>query len=99
MPLVHFDWTISLGQIVQAVSFVLAIILSIQRVYHLLDKRIALIVEEVKQHGATLSDHNGRMTKYEEMLFKVVGDLQRLVGRAEVQLAERSGGDRRHHTN
>lgn len=89
MPHVQFDWTISFGQIVTAVAFALSVILSGQRIYHLLDLRITLLVEEVHQHKETLSDHKGRLEKYEEVLFKLVGDLQRLVGRAEVQLHDR----------
>ncbi len=89
MPPVHFDWTISLGQVVTAASFFLSIAMAGQRIYLLLDKRLSLLQQTVMNHTDTLTSHDSRMKHYEEVLFKVVSDLQRLIGRAEAYWVER----------
>lgn len=89
MPPVTFDWSISLGQIVTGILFAGSVALSAQRIYHLLDKRIAGLELTLTTHAATLTDHKGKLDKYEETLFSVVSDLQRIIGRVEAMVPER----------
>lgn len=104
---VAFDWTITLGQVVQLVVILLGGGLTVQRFYFLLDKRIernareiqlhvARLERDILLHSTALADHATRMERWETTLFKLVADLQRVIGRVEVQQTLRwDGTDRR----
>lgn len=80
-----FDWTISLGQIVNAVLLVIGFGYAVMKLYHALDKRVSIFERDMTGHAKTLADHAVRMERWESTLFKVVADLQRVIGRMEVQ--------------
>ena len=78
------DYTLNIWQVITAVGFLFAGYGAIMRVYHLLDKRLASMEQHLTDHADTLGEHGRRLGKYEEALFKMVGDLQRVIGRVEV---------------
>lgn len=87
-----FDWSFNVGQLVTAVAFLLGAYGAVMRIYHLLDKRLGNLEMRLETHASTLGDHGKRMGRYEESLFSIVGDLQRVVGRVEV-----AGGEPHRH--
>lgn len=114
---ITFDWTISLGQIVNAVLIVLGAIIGAIKLWYSIDKRftalatavdnrvtdlgnavdkrVSMLEADLVDHTKTLADHAVRMQRWEETLFKIVGDLQRVIGRMEVwdgQTERRSKG-------
>lgn len=124
----RFDWTISLGQIVNALMVLMGLGFLAQRMYYSLDKRVSVIETELKSfaaavareaaqhvasiqqqievhaeaverqiemHAKTLEDHAKRMERWETTLFKVVGDLQRVIGQLGSRFERREGFDRR----
>lgn len=90
-----FDWTITLGQIVNAVLLIIGFGFAVQKLYHALDKRVSLFENDMTTHAKTLADHATRMERWETTLFKVVADLQRVIGRMEVQQQTRWDGSER----
>lgn len=95
---ITFDWSVSLGQIVNAVLLIFGVYGAVIRMYHVLDKRASAIEQTIKNHGEALTNHAIRMERWETTLFKVVSDLQRVIGRMEVSAHEPwHGPDRRVH--
>lgn len=92
---VMFDWTISLGSIVNAVMLIIGAYAAGVKLYHALDKRIDRFELEISAHAKTLEDHASRMERWESTLFKVVSDLQRVIGRMEVPPDRRWDGTNR----
>lgn len=90
-----FDWTISLGQIVNAAILIGGFSLAALKLYHALDKRVTMFERDIVGHAKTLADHAMRMERWEATLFKVVADLQRVIGRMEVQQHQRWDGTER----
>lgn len=94
-----FDWTISLGQIVNAFIILVGGALAVQRFYHVLDTRLKLLEQQYTQELGTLrsvqEDHANRIERWETMVFKVVADLQRVIGRMETQQDRRWDGTNR----
>ncbi len=82
------DWTVNVWQIVTAIGFLIGSYGAVMRIYHLLDRRLSLLEQSFLVHAGTLVDHGARLQRYEDGLFKIVGDLQRLIGRVEVAWAE-----------
>lgn len=78
-----FNWTLDLGQLVNAALFLAGIYGGVLRVYHLLDKRLSSLERMLSSHADTLTGHADRMDRYEAQILRVVGDLQRLIGRIE----------------
>ena len=78
------DWTLNVWQLMTAAGFLVGGYGTIMRVYHLLDKRLASMELHLTTHADTLEEHGHRLGRYEESLFKIVGDLQRVIGRVEV---------------
>ena len=68
------DWTLSINSFING-GILLAIIVGILRV--------GGMQELLKHHADTLEDHGDRMTKHDEIMLKMVSDLQRLIGRVE----------------
>lgn len=105
---VNFDWTITLGQVVQLVVFVVVSAVFVVKLYYKVEKRIddlfraaekriETFENQILLHANTLTDHGLRMERYETALFKVISDLQRTIGRLEMmQMGGRwDGGERR----
>ena len=77
------DWTLNVWQVITAVGFLFGGYSAVMRVYHLVDKRLASMEQHLTEHAGTIGQHGQRLEKYEQALFKLVGDLQRVVGRVE----------------
>lgn len=88
--MIEFSWEVNFGQIITIVSLVASAYAATIRVYHLLDKRVARLEDTLISHAQTLTMHGERMERYEASLFKVVADLQRVIGRMEAHQDERS---------
>lgn len=106
-----FDWTITFGTVLAAVTIVAGTWATASRLYSLVDKRLSLFQHTLEQHAATLLDHAtrmekqdtmhaatfkehaARMEKQDEMLLRISGDLQRLIGRMEVWTDKRRRDD------
>ena len=78
-----FSWDINLGQIVSAALVLLGAYAAAIRVYHLMDKRIDKLDLHLSTHTETLAMHADRMEHHESSLVKIVGDVQRILGRME----------------
>ena len=74
-----FDWSLHIGDVIQ----VLAILGTAMWAYHGIAVKLALLAQIIEEHSDTLREHGQRLTRYEESLFKLVGDLQRMVGHLE----------------
>lgn len=93
---INFDWTVTLGQIVQVLSLIVFGSIAVMKLYHTIDKRVGRFEQELLTHASTLKDHSLRMERYEAALFKVVSDLQRTIGRLEMmQIGGRWDGSER----
>ena len=98
-----FDWTVSLGQLVQVVVMLFGFGLVVQRFYYAIDKRVSVIERELVVHAEKveielsgqregLASQDVRMERWESTVFKLVSDLSRVVGQMEHR---RDGYDRR----
>lgn len=86
---IEFSSEVNLGQIITIISLVVSAYAATIRIYHLLDKRVARLEDTLLTHASTLTMHGARMERYEASLFKVVADLQRVIGRMEAHQEER----------
>lgn len=77
--MLQFDWTLHFGDVLQ----VLVIIGTAFWAYHGIVLKLALLTRTIEDHGETLHEHADRLQRYEASLFKLVGDLQRMIGRME----------------
>jgi hypothetical protein len=82
MPL-HFDWTVTLGTVLAAVSITAGTWASVSRLYSLLDKRLSLFEATMTYHAAMLTRHDVRMEKLDDAVVGLAGELQRVLGRLE----------------
>lgn len=89
----HFDWTLSFGTLLGALAIVAGTWASISRLYGLLDKRLTVFENVLDVHAKTLTAHATRMEKQEDMLIKLSGDLQRVIGRIESWAERRTNGE------
>lgn len=87
--LVRFDPTITLGTLLSATAIIAGTWASISHLYSLLDKRIALFEEMLKGHAIELSSHAARIENHDIALMRLVGDLQRVIGRIEADSMRR----------
>ena len=79
-----FDWTISLGTILSALLVIMGTWATVSRLYSLLDKRLAVFENILDDHANTLIRHSTRMEKHDDIIIKMTGDMQRIIGRLEV---------------
>lgn len=79
----HFDWTISIGTVIEALAIAGATWSAIARLYSLFDKRLSVFESVLSTHAATLAGHATRMEKQDDVMLKLSGDLQRVIGRIE----------------
>lgn len=80
-----FDWTISLGTILSAILVVMGTWATVARLYSLLDRRLAVFETMLSNHATTLFTHSTRMEKHEDLIIKLTGNMQRIIGRLEVE--------------
>ena len=82
----HFDPTISLGNVITIICFVASIVGARLSLYGKMDQRLAKLEGILMDNAATLIAHSGRMEKHDDLLLRLVGDMQRLIGRFETRL-------------
>lgn len=82
--MIQWSPEVTVGNILTIVSFIATGVVASFRVYHLLDKRIAVFENILQGLKETLNGHNERMDKYENVMRIVTGDLQRVIGHIEV---------------
>jgi hypothetical protein len=78
-----FIYTITFGNIMTIVGFVISIWVTAARLYTLLEKRLVIFEHLLEMHAKTLGEHAKRMERQDELLIRLVGDVQRLIGRVE----------------
>lgn len=93
-----FSWEINLGQIIQAVMLLFGAWGAVLRIYHMLDKRMDKFEGNIAHHATTLGDHASRMSRYENQITTLVGDMQRIIGRMEILSPRWTGKERRGST-
>ena len=79
----HFDPTISLGNMLSAVGMVAGLAVIAWRVLKTLDNRLQIFQDTLQSHAEALKAHDMILSTYEIRLFDLVGVVQRLVGRLE----------------
>ena len=77
----HFDGTVTLGNLLELGGIVVVLL----RMYHNAVIRFVHLETIIQDHSQKLVEHGQRMEKYEGGMFRVVSDVQRLVGRLESQ--------------
>lgn len=85
----QFDWTIDFGQILTLIGLLLGFYGTAISLYHKIDKRMAGFEQTLLTHATTLTDHATRLERYEQVLFTITGDLQRVIGRVETSALAR----------
>lgn len=86
----RFDWTLTFGTVLQIVSMVLLAV----AVFNAVSARLSIFENTLKDHAASLARHADRLDRYDSLLLKVVGDLQRVVGQSDILRTERRGHPR-----
>lgn len=74
-----FDWTVTLGNVLQLVTMIGLAIAG----YYAISARMAVFESMLAGHADTLKQHAQRLDLYEARIVEVIGDLQRLIGRME----------------
>lgn len=83
-----FDWTITLGNALTIFTLIGGGWLGIMRSYYLFDARISSFEATLKIHADILIQHSLRMEKQDDLLLKLVGDVQRLIGHLEARISD-----------
>ena len=76
----RFDWTLTLGAVIQIAT----IIVATAAVINAVTNRIELLRATLQTHADALKKHDTALSLYESRVFELVSDLQRLIGRFEV---------------
>lgn len=87
----NFDYTISLWNVLSFLVFFLTCWWSVTKAFVAFDRRVSKFENVLLNHAATLAAHSSRMEKQDDLLFKLVGDVQRLVGYMEVRVRRGDG--------
>lgn len=83
--MLKYDDIISLGDVLQILTWLgLAV-----GAYYSVRTQLALFRQVLEHHSATLVEHAKRLDRYEESIVRVIGELQRLVGRVESMRIDR----------
>lgn len=82
------DWTISLGSMIQIFSMVILVVAG----YYALKSQLAIFQQTLHTHAVALDAHTARLTKIDEQVIGIIGDLQRLIGRSEIFFRRQPGG-------
>lgn len=77
-----FNWQIDVGNILVYIAWALLLIWG---AYHALDRRVTAFEVLLTGYARTLTEHAERMSKHEDAIVEIVKDLQRLIGRSEVE--------------
>jgi len=88
----NFDPTITLGNVITMIGIVVGLWISATRLYGSVDRRLAVFEVMLSSHAKTLIEHNIRMEKQDDMLLRLMGEIQRLVGRLESTTQRRNEG-------
>lgn len=80
-----FDWSINLGSVLTALSFLVGIWLASLT----LTRRLTTFEGTVTIHTDALAQHVRWMEKQDNLLLQLVGDVQRLIGRLDAQTERR----------
>lgn len=88
----HVDWTISFGTVWAAASIIVSIWWASVSVQQGMDKRLAVFESVLRDHALTLVGHAEKMGQQDVLLLKLVGDVQRLIGRLEERAREHGAG-------
>ena len=78
------DWSISVGNILTALVFLFGAVSTGWKIYNAFARQAVVFEGLLKEHTNTLISHAGRMEKQDELLLRIIGDVQRLIGRMEV---------------
>ena len=78
-----FDWSVSVGNIVTAVVFLTSTLLGMWRMSVSITQKAAVFEALLREHAVTLMAHASRMEKQDDLLLKIMGEVQRLIGRME----------------
>ncbi|MDO8632196.1 MAG: hypothetical protein Q7R41_17065 [Phycisphaerales bacterium] len=89
----YFDYTISLWNVLSFLAFFLACWWAATKAFVAFDRRIGKFEDVLLNHAHTLTTHSNRMEKQDDLLFKLVGDVQRLVGSMEMREGRQRHGD------
>jgi hypothetical protein len=83
-----FDWTITLGNALTIITMLVGGWLGIVRMYYLFNNRISSFEATIKIHADALLIHTARMEKQDDLLLRLVGDVQRLIGHLEARISD-----------
>lgn len=78
-----FDWTITLGNLMTIGGIVVGMYVGATKILNRVDDRLMKLEQIFVSHTATLIAHAARMEKQDDMLLRLVGDVQRLIGHME----------------
>ncbi len=79
----HWDGTITLGNVLSAVAFLVGLWAAAQRTYYSLDKRANSFEATISNHAKLLEEHARRMERQDDQHLKLMGDIQRILGRLD----------------
>lgn len=67
------------------ITYLAGLAWAVHRVQDGLDRRLAVFEATLRIHADTLVAHAGKMEKQDDILLRVVSDIQRLIGRLEAR--------------
>jgi hypothetical protein len=70
----HFDWTISFGTILEAITIVGGAWIGMFRLYTLFDKRLSVFEAMLTHHADTLTRHAERMDRQDAVMTKLTDE-------------------------
>jgi len=75
------NWTITLGNILSVLGFTISIAWAVIKIQHTLEKEVIRLRDTLNTHSNMLDGHSLRLEKHDELILKLVGDIERLIGR------------------
>ncbi len=82
--MIHFNGEITLGTLLNAVTYVAALIIAYNKATRWLDVKLAEFTITLGNHATQLSTHAQRMDRYEARYVDMASDLQYLAGRSDL---------------
>lgn len=79
----HWDGTVTLGNIITALVILAGLWAAGSRAFNVIDKQLGIFGVTIDAHARLLTSHANRMEKQDEMLLRISGDMQRVLGRLE----------------
>lgn len=96
---IHWDGTITLGTVLTIVTIICTISTAYIAFVRRIEIQVAVFATVLETHRVRLDGHDKKFDKVDERIGAVeedtttlVGDVQRLVGRSEVELLDRRAG-------